>query len=95
MLAVQCLKNVWRKPAFRHLITFGKENWALKAWREPIQHAVPNTLISKQTLADIVQVCCKWSLPSRVSESFREVVSGELTVASSPGSLGSCRRETS
>ena len=48
MLAMQCIKNVWRKPAYRTLLATGGTGKgtapALNAWREPIELSVPNTI---------------------------------------------------
>lgn len=59
MLAMQCIKNLWRKPAYRQLLNTSQMNDAaapLNAWREPIQLRVDNFVPSACSFADKINV---------------------------------------
>lgn len=59
MLATQCIKNLWRKPAYRQLLNEPGLNAAaapLNAWREPIQLRVDNSVPAACTFADKINV---------------------------------------
>lgn len=62
MLAMQCIKNVWRKPAYRSLLasggTGGDAVGALNAWREPMDLNVPNRIPSNNDFVAKIEVMC-------------------------------------